>query len=74
MKKEIESYCNATKEQELQPERKVQTRQSHFVLNQTVPLTKKIKLCRQETLVVKLEKGNILEYTVAQLHLKQLES
>ena len=36
----------------------MQTKQSNFVLNQTVALTKKIKSCRQETLVVKLEKGN----------------
>ena len=60
MNKEIKSYCKATKEQEVQPEKKVQTRQSNFVLNQTVALTKKIKSCRQETLVVKLEKGNNL--------------
>ena len=38
----------------------MQTRQSNFVLNQTVALTKKIKSCRQETLVVKLEKGDNL--------------
>ena len=43
MNKEIESYCKATKEQEVQPERKVQTRESNFVLNQTVALTKNIK-------------------------------
>ena len=43
MNKEIESYWKATKEQEVQPERKVQTRQSNFVLNQTVALTKKIR-------------------------------
>ena len=60
MNKEIESYWKATKEQEVQPERKVQTRQSNFVLNQMVALTKKIKSCRQETLVAKLEKGNNL--------------
>ena len=52
MSKEIESYCKATKEQEVQPERKVKTSQSNFVLNQVVALTKKIKKsCRQETLV-----------------------
>ena len=38
----------------------MQTRQSNFVLNQAVALTKKIKSCRQETLVVKLEKGSNL--------------
>ena len=38
----------------------MQTRQSNFVLNQMVALTKKIKSCRQETLVAKLEKGNNL--------------
>ena len=56
----MDSYCKATKEHEVQPERKVQTRQSNFVLNQTVALTKKIKSCRQKTLVVKLEKGSNL--------------
>ena len=60
MNKEIESYCKATKEQGVHPERKVQTRQSNSVLNQTGALTKKIKSCRQEALVVKLEKGNNL--------------
>ena len=38
----------------------MQTRQSNFVLNQPVALTKKIKSCRQETLIVKLEKVNNL--------------
>ena len=60
MNKEIESYCKATKEQEAQPEKKVQTRQSNFILNQAVALTKKIKSCRQEILVVKLVRGNNL--------------
>ena len=60
MNKEIESYCKGTKKQEVQAERKVQTRQSNFVLSQTVALTKKTKSCRQETLVVNLEKGNNL--------------
>ena len=50
----------ATKEQEVQPEWKMQTRQSNFVLNQTIDLTKKIKSCKQEILVVKLEKRNNL--------------
>ena len=36
MSKEIESYCKATKEQEVQPEREVKTSQSNFVLNQVV--------------------------------------
>ena len=58
--KEIESYYKGTKKQEVQAERKVQTRQSNFVLSKTVALTKKIKSCRQETLVVNLEKGNNL--------------
>ena len=60
MNKEIEDYCKATKEQEVQPYRKVKTRQSNFVLNQRVALTKKIKSCKQETLAVKLEKGKNL--------------
>ena len=38
----------------------MQTRQSNFVLNQAIALTKKVKSCRQETLVVKLEKGSNL--------------
>ena len=38
----------------------MQTRQSNFVLNQTIDLTKKIKSCKQEILVVKLEKRNNL--------------
>ena len=53
MDKELESHCKATKEQEVQLERKVQTRQGNFVLNQTVALTKKIKSRRQEILVAK---------------------
>ena len=60
MDKELESHCKATKEQEVQLEREVQTRQGNFVLNQTVALTKKIKSCRQEILVAKWEKGNNL--------------
>ena len=38
----------------------MRSRKSNFVLNQTVALTKKIKSCRQDTLIVKLEKGNNL--------------
>ena len=38
----------------------MQTWQSNFVLNKAIALTKKIKSCRQKTLVVKLVKRNNL--------------
>ena len=47
----------------------MQSRKSNFVLNQMVALTKKIKSCRQDTLIVKLENGNNLRihYTTTAL-------
>ena len=61
MNKDIEIYHRATNEQELvESERKMKTRKSNFVLNKTVSFIKKVKSCRQEILVVKLEKGKYL--------------
>ena len=36
------------------------TRTSRFSMNEEVALTKKIKICNEESLVAKLEKGNNL--------------
>ena len=40
--------------------RRMTTRTSRFSMNQEVALTKKIKICNEESLVAKLEKGNNL--------------
>ena len=40
--------------------RRMSTRTSRFSMNEEVALAKKIKTCNEESLVVKLEKGNNL--------------
>ena len=40
--------------------RRMTTRTSRFSMNEEVALAKKIKTCNEESLVVKLEKGNNL--------------
>lgn len=40
--------------------RRMTTRTSRFSMNEEVALTKKIKICNEESLVAKLEKGNNL--------------
>ena len=46
------------------------TRTARFSMNEEVAIRKKTETCNDEPLVVKLEKGNDLEYFAAKHHLK----
>ena len=70
----VQISTEKAKSEEKQHDLKTKTTSKHgnFTLNEKAAIQKKIKPCKNQSLVIKMEKGNNLGFVAVQQHLNRL--